>query len=206
MNNYYDGITVVIEEVTNLEEVTGKNNIREILRSENPVVFDWIIKLLEKEYYPIAIMRGLEAVGNPKSEYYQDSTVIRDIQRNKDSFIIPNMLYMFDGISFEDLDISLRHNIVGIGEMIGYDKDDYHEFTLAEWYLNDRLDRGYTSPAVDDCLNHCRDTFGFEDMKKIGYRLIDTCRDDLDLIEDDIGIDDLKGWFRIHIEDTEWHE
>ena len=141
----YDNLTVNIEEISITLDVKGndisinKAVMNNLLRSSNPVVLEWLKDISNKPIYPIKLAETVDTVMNDKtSEYYQDFSIIKDLEiaKDNDELITPGTIYSFDTGVIEDLVFRLTDNVVGLGNLIGYDKG-YHEYTLSEWYGSD---------------------------------------------------------------------
>jgi len=149
----YDNLTVNIYQVT-IEEPGKRIDFNKVLRTSNPVVIEWLSDITEKPIYPISLAMTLDTVMfNKNSEFYQDFSIIKELEIAKDNedLVIPNKLYTFDTDVIERLDIKLKDNIVGLGNLIGYDiEHSYHEFTLAENYLGNDYDTGYICSEVKE--------------------------------------------------------
>ena len=198
----YDSLNLVIEEVTT--EAHGKKQEKEILRSSNPIVFGWFSWITKKAIHPIKLAIAEDTVKFDKnSEYYQDYSHINNIKSFKDDDIIPNKMYIFNGLSFKDLDLLLRYNLVGLGDFIHYDRDNYHEFTLAETFLGSSKEKGYITNWIQAYIHLPLGSYAkaedIDDRKKLVIRLMDTIENDLYSINE-IGMD-LVGLYRVHLEE-----
>lgn len=187
----YDNLTVNIEEISITLDVKGndisinKAVMNNLLRSSNPVVLEWLKDISNKPIYPIKLAETVDTVMNDKtSEYYQDFSIIKDLEiaKDNDELITPGNIYSFDTGVIEDLAFRLKENVVGLGQHIGYDNEDYHEFTLDEWYGT----YGSISKAIEDYFRskgiNIYTSDGMED--KTVKEFFNSMKNDLDDLEE----------------------